>query len=416
MNIIESIRIAWTALLANKLRSLLTMLGMIIGVGAVIGMLAIGNGMQQFLNSQFSRLGIGTFYVLPFINTREVNVQQQARLTYDDAQALLAPGVAPAVKAVSVEFGGSGLVRANGKSNTYSVRAVTPSVFSITDNPLGAGRYYTEAEEQTGARVAVVGREVATTLFDTMALAIGQHLTINGVTFEVIGVIDPVGEGGPDGDPGRIIMIPYRTGRNWLFRNQMTPRVNTNTVIVQAKDTESVDEAIAQTTALLRQRHRLTYQDNDFTIIDVGQITGTINSIIGGFNAFLSLVAGISLLVGGIGIMNIMLVSVSERTREIGLRKAVGARRQDILMQFLIEALVLCLTGGFIGIVLGYLLSFLGTFVLVTLFQAEGAIASVTLSAIALATAISSAIGIFFGFWPALQASRLNPIEALRYE
>jgi len=185
---------------------------------------------------------------------------------------------------------------------------------------------------------------------------------------------------------------------------------------VKARSISEVDEAIRQATAVLRDEHRLTYQDNDFTIINPEQIAAQLNVVIGGFNAFLGLVAGISLIVGGIGIMNIMLVSVTERTREIGLRKAVGAKRRDILMQFLIEALVLCLVGGLIGVALGYLLAFASTFILVTLFQAEGAVATVSFSNVLLATSIAAAIGIFFGFFPAMQASRLNPIDALRTE
>ncbi|MFL5803932.1 MAG: ABC transporter permease, partial [Roseiflexaceae bacterium] len=236
------------------------------------------------------------------------------------------------------------------------------------------------------------------------------------VGFEVVGVLTTKDAPGPGGNPQQTVFVPYHTGRSWLFRNQLSSRVDIGIMLVQARDSSQTDAAIAQVTALLRQRHRLTYQDNDFTIINVAQIAATFDGIIAGFNAFLSLVAGISLLVGGIGIMNIMLVSVSERTREIGLRKAVGARRWDILLQFLIEAIVLCLVGGAIGIGVGYALSFLGTFVLVNLFEAEGAQATVTLGAVVLATVISGTIGVFFGFWPALQAARLHPIDALRYE
>jgi putative ABC transport system permease protein len=185
---------------------------------------------------------------------------------------------------------------------------------------------------------------------------------------------------------------------------------------VKARSVPEIEAAISQVTNVLRVEHRLTYQDNDFSIINPEQIANQFNVVIGGFNAFLGLVAGISLLVGGIGIMNIMLVSVTERTREIGLRKAVGARRRDIMLQFLIEALVLCLIGGGLGILLGYLLSFLGTFILINLFATEGAAATVSMANVLLATSISAAIGIAFGFFPALQASRLNPIEALRTE
>jgi putative ABC transport system permease protein len=416
MSVFESFRVAWSALRTNKLRALLTMLGIIIRVGAVIGMLAIGNGLRQFLDKQFNGLGIGTFYVGPFVDSRKVDERRVPQLTYADAQAILQPGAAPAVKAVAVEFDSGELVSAGQKRFEYNIRGITPSHFAIADNTLGVGRYYTEAEEREAARVAVLGQQVAERLFGTMSSALGQRITINGVGFDVMGVLTTKPAAGPGGDPRQTVYVPYHTPRNWLFRNRLSPPVDVGFMVVQARDASQVDAAIAQVTQLLRERHRLTYQSNDFTIINVAQIAATVGSIIGAFNAFLGVVAGISLLVGGIGIMNIMLVSVTERTREIGLRKAVGARRWDILLQFLIEAIVLCLIGGALGIALGYGLSFIGTFVLVGLFEAEGAQASVTLGSIVLATLISGAIGVFFGFWPALQAARLNPIDALRYE
>jgi putative ABC transport system permease protein len=416
MNLFESFRVAWSALRTNKLRALLTMLGIIIGVGAVIGMLAIGNGLRQFLDKQFNGLGVGTFYVGPFVNSRKVDDRQPAQLTYADAEAIMQPGAAPAVKALSVEFGSGEIVSAGQKRFGYNIRGITPSHFTIADNTLAVGRYYTEAEERDAVRVAVIGQQVAERLFGTMSSALGQRITINGVGFDVIGVLATKPAAGPGGDPRETVYVPYHASRNWLFRNRLSPEIDVGFMVVQARDSSQVDAAIDQVTKLLRDRHRLTYQSNDFTIINVAQIAATVGAIIGAFNAFLGIVAGISLLVGGIGIMNIMLVSVTERTREIGLRKAVGARRWDILLQFLIEAIVLCLVGGALGIALGYGLSFVGTFVLVNLFEAEGAQASVTLGSILLATLISGAIGVFFGFWPALQASRLNPIEALRYE
>jgi putative ABC transport system permease protein len=217
-------------------------------------------------------------------------------------------------------------------------------------------------------------------------------------------------------DPAEAIFIPYQTGLARLFRNQTSDSINVSIMTVKARSVPEIDEAIRQVTAILRDEHRLTYQDNDFTIINPEQIAAQFNVVIGGFNAFLGLVAGISLLVGGIGIMNIMLVSVTERTREIGLRKAVGARRRDIMLQFLIEALVLCLIGGAFGILLGYTLSLAGTFILIELFNTAGAAASVSLANVILATSIAAAIGLAFGFFPALQAARLNPIDALRTE
>jgi putative ABC transport system permease protein len=415
--VFESFRIAFVALAANKLRAALTMLGIIIGVGAVVGMLAMGNGFQGFLNSQFDQLGIGTIYVAPFVDTNKIDRSTEPQLTYSDALALLEPGRAPLVGQVSVEYSGSAQVSANGKRQTYSIRAVTPSFFSITPQDLGAGRLLTQADEDERARVALLGKNVATNLFETFDSALGQRVILNGVSFEVVGVLSSEeGSVSVGSDPAESIFVPYQTGIARLYRSEISDKVDVFTISVKARDRNDVDALVTQVTQVLREEHRLTYQDNNFTVINPEQFAQQASAIIGGFNGFLGLVAGISLIVGGIGIMNIMLVSVTERTREIGLRKAVGARRFDILLQFLIEALVLCLVGSAFGVLLGYALSFVGTAILVGLFQAEGAEATVTIGNIALASGIAGAIGIFFGFFPALQASRLNPIEALRTE
>jgi putative ABC transport system permease protein len=417
MNIIESFNISFRALLSNKLRAALTMLGIVIGVGAVIGMLAMGNGFQGFLSSQFDQLGIGTVYIAPFIDTNKIDVEQTASLTSADARAIMEPGRAPAVQALAIEWSDDVQVVARGQRSTYSVRALSPSFFAISPQALAGGRLLTPADEEARARVAVIGRNVAEKLYGGRQVAVGQRISLNGVQFDIVGVLDSKeGAVSVGADPAEAIFVPYETGITRLFRNQTSDRINVSFMTVKAVDRGQVDAAIRQVTEVLRGQHRLSYQNNDFTIINPEQFAQQASAVIAAFNAFLGIVAGISLLVGGIGIMNIMLVSVTERTKEIGLRKAVGARRSDILMQFLIEALMLCLIGSGVGILLGYALSWVGTWILLNLFQAEGAQATVQLANILLASGIAAAIGVAFGFFPALTAARMNPIDALRTE
>jgi putative ABC transport system permease protein len=417
MNLFESIRVALGALRTNKMRSLLTMLGIIIGTGAVIGMLAIGNGFQQYLDSQFDQLGIGSFYVFAGAESKKVSDQQAPQLTFADAEALMQPGAMPAADGVAVELARDAQISAGSKPLSYRVSGVTPNYFTLLPKQLAAGRYYSSIEERDSARVALLGGKVAEKLFGGRPDAVGRRITVNGVGFEVIGVLNTKRGFGVGGDPDQAVYVPYSTARDRLFRNQIDPgKVDIDYMLIKARSRDQVQPAIRQATTLLRERHRLTYQNNDFTVLDPQAFADQAGAIIGGFSAFLGIVGGIALLVGGIGIMNIMLVSVTERTREIGLRKAVGARRRDIMFQFLVEAVVLCLAGGAIGLGLGYLLSFAGTAVLVGLFQAEGARATVTTGAVLLATGVASAVGVCFGFFPALYAARLNPITALRAE
>jgi putative ABC transport system permease protein len=421
MSFAEAFRVAWGAMMTHKLRSILTMLGIIIGVGAVVGMLAIGDGYSKWIDAEFNQLGVGTFYVNPRVDSTDENETLQPRLTAADAEALMQPGRAPAIDLVVLELNRQGVISAGGERFLFGVKGVTPNYFQIGEQALGDGRYFTDDEERAGARVAVIGRLVAETLFGSIEGAVGRRISVNGVPFEVIGVSvakqnQVAGAVGRFSDPGEQVYTPYSAARNRLFRNEISTRVDISTMTVRARDPNRMDEAIRQVTEVLRQEHRLTYQVNDFRVTNPAQLAEQFQAVTVGFSAFLGTIGGISLLVGGIGIMNIMLVSVAQRTKEIGLRKAVGAKRRDIMWQFLIEAVVLCLLGGLLGIALGYLLSFVGTFLLYSLSQDPNLRANVSLFSVILATSISAGVGIFFGLFPALRAARLDPIRALRNE
>jgi putative ABC transport system permease protein len=416
MNLFESFRVAWIALLTNKVRALLTMLGIIIGVGTVIGTLAIGNGYSNFVESEFSKLGVGRLTISPQIDPAASDQALTPHLTAADAAALLQPGAAPAVETVVVEYNGNAVVDAGKDRYYYAVTGVTPNHFVVSPNELGPGRYYTESEEHNAARVTLIGKKIAETFFGSAENAVGQRINLNGVGFEVVGVLFTKSSLAGRGDPGETVYVPYQTARDRLFRNDMTNQIDVSQITVKIKNLDQDKQAVQQVTAVLRERHRLTYQSNDFVIESSEQLMQQFRGILIGFNAFLGVIGGISLLVGGIGIMNIMLVSVTQRTREIGLRKAVGARRRDILLQFLVEAIMLCLIGGAIGIMFGYLLSFGGTYVLEGIFQMKGSRAIVSAGSLIVATSVAAGVGLFFGFFPALRAARLKPISALRFE
>jgi putative ABC transport system permease protein len=415
LNLIEALRIAFNSLLANKLRAILTMLGIIIGVGAVIALLALGGAIQTLVTSELQGLGSNLVFLFAGTNDPETNRRVPPRLTNEDIAAIADPLNVPAVAAVCAEFSRRALTTYGGASYDALIAGVSANYLQVRNARVAVGSFFDERSIELRSREAVLGHRVAQRLFPNGANPIGQRIRINGIGFQVIGVMAERGGSFASNEDDQIF-VPLTTAQDRLFppAQNVTRRVDVTVVYIQARDEKSIDDLIDQVTALLRQRNGLTYQDNNFTIVTQQDLVSSFATITGAITIFLGAIAAISLVVGGIGIMNIMLVSVTERTREIGLRKAVGARRNDIRLQFLVEATVLSLIGGILGIALGYALAAIGTALLANF--SPNARAEVSLDAILLATLTSIAVGIFFGLYPADRAARLDPIAALRYE
>lgn len=399
---------ALESLLANKLRSGLTTLGIVIGVAAVIAMLAVGTGAQDTIVGSIS--GIGTNLLFVFSGNTQVDVRNPKPLTIEDAAALADPFSAPDVERVAAIVQGQASVSAAGETVLTRLNGVTPDYFVVRNYRVTEGQPITEEHMLGRASVLLLGPEVAQKLFGRTDGVIGATVRIDGQPFRVIGVLESKG-GSAFGSQDDAVMVPLTTAQVRLLARKQN---RVDLIYVQAVSPDRVTAAADQVADILRQRHRTAIGADDFTIFTQQDFLSTAQTITGVLTIFLGGIAAISLLVGGIGIMNIMLVSVTERTREIGLRKALGARKRDILIQFLTESSLLSVIGGLIGILLGWLISF-----------AVGRIAAasgtnlnprVGLDAVLLATLFSAAVGLFFGIYPANRAANLEPVEALRYE
>jgi putative ABC transport system permease protein len=416
MQIGENVRIALRSLTANKLRAALTMLGILIGVAAVITLLSIGDGVTRFVADQFSGLGTNLMFIVP--NQEQAGPPgtdplTESSLTLRDAELLADAALVPGARAVAPTLFERMDLQYGGNVSSLTVRASTPEYIGMLSYELARGRNFTAEEYNGRSRVVILGPETVQALFPEDIDPLGADVRIRGINFRVIGVFEARGASSLGPSQDNVAIMPLTTAFERLVnrRSARTGEFLVNSILIQAVDDKAIDGVIIDASNVLRQSHNITFRDDDdFQILTQADFIQAFGAITGVLTLFLGAIASISLLVGGIGIMNIMLVSVTERTREIGLRKAVGAKYADILGQFLTEAVVLALLGGLVGIVVGALGA---TAVRLAVPDLD---TSVTLNSVGLAVGFSVAVGLFFGIYPASRAASLNPIEALRFE
>jgi len=408
INVPSTIKIALRALRVNKMRSALTMLGIIIGVGAVITMLAVGTGASQRISEQISSIGSNLLIILPGTTTAggiRMGVGTQPTLSMADAEAIKRESTA--VSYVAPDLSEVAQVVYGNQNWSTGIRGTTPEILNVREWSLASGRVFTEQDIKSASKVCLLGQTVVENLFGDID-PVGKIIRIKKVPFTVVGVLERKGPSPRGVDQDDVVYVPITTAQKKLIGTAFPGMVSI--IMVKARSTEDLSVAEKQITELLTQRHRIgPKQENDFTVRNLTQMMQAAEQSTRTMTILLGAIASVSLIVGGIGIMNIMLVSVTERTREIGIRMAVGAKTWDIRMQFIIEALTLSLMGGVAGIIVGIA----GSKVLSILAEWSTIISPFS---ILLAFSFSALVGIFFGFYPAYKASLLNPIEALRYE
>ncbi len=403
MDLIESVKMAVTTLTGNKLRSGLTMLGIIIGNASVITMVGVGQGAQRYASGQFESLGPNVLFILPGSDAaRQRSTDVPRTLTLDDAKAIATQ--VPSIESVAPQLQSQRLITYGNKRSDTPIMGTTPEFTIVRDFNMERGRFFTDIDVQRRNRVAALGADTAKKIFGGSD-PVGQSIRIRNISFQVIGVMEAKGAFlGSNQDDS--VYIPITTMASQIVGRTSPYGLSVSFISVTARDEKSVSAAQFQMTNLLRLRHKIV-NSNDFTIRTQKDALEIVGNVTGALTLMLAAIAGISLFVGGIGIMNIMLVSVRERTQEIGLRKAIGATQQDILMQFIIEAIILSALGGMIGTGIGVA----GVSIVSAVSPLK---AGVSATAIVLAVGVSGGIGLFFGVFPARQAAKLDPIVALR--
>ncbi len=408
----ENIKIALRALHANKMRSILTILGIVIGVATVVALLSIGNGASDSITASIESGGSNLLTITPGRQQSQIpglGQSQQASFLYYKDYEMLDHTLTQNITAIVPTFQSNYAVKYGDESFTTTISGVLQDHAVARSFTIADGRFITDSDNESLTRVAVLGSSVAEDLFGTIS-PIGQTISINGVKFQVIGLLKS--EGSSIASPDDVVFIPLETGYNKLYGDTANHngKRTVNSIVISVTSPDDMKTISAQSEYILRRSHELKpTEDMDFSILSQADALDILNSVSQTLTIFLGAIAGISLLVGGIGIMNIMLVSVTERTKEIGLRKAVGATKNQILMQFLIETMTLSLLGGLVGILFGVSIAYS--------FSALGLINSViTMDSILMAFSFAIAIGVFFGLYPAVRAANLHPMVALRYE